>query len=137
MSLVLLPDEVVHHLLHYVPPEDTLLAFQFLCKRLKRLANVNVLWKYYCRSSFTYWDQQEEYSCMLREPASKTSWKRMYLVRRSRNNQISTLLDGIIASKVGRIEKMEKVCRLGYDAKDFLLSQCRSDPTADDFLARR
>lgn len=57
--------------------------------------------------------------------------------RNRRNTRVSYLMDGILASKVGRLQKFGQICMLGYDAKDFLLEQCHTDETAEDVLARR
>ncbi|KAJ4255016.1 hypothetical protein NW762_009820 [Fusarium torreyae] len=132
-----IPDEIIQHLLYYIPPEDNLSSFQFLSRRLRLLANEPLLWKYHCRSNFGFWHPEHNFHRRLRGRASGTPWKELFIVRKSRNMQLEHLLDEILATKVGRLKRFEKVCKLGYDAKDFLLEQCNADEAAEDVLARR
>lgn len=137
MSLDQAPDEIIQHLLHYVSPEDTLQSFQLLCHRFHRLANEGLLWRYHCRTAFRYWHPDHGFREKLHAPAASVGWKRLFLLRARRNHMVSHLLDGILETKVGRLKKIEDICRLGYDAKDFLLAHCRTHESAPDVLARR
>lgn len=137
MLLDQIPDEIIQHLLYYVSPEDTLHNFQLLSHRFRHLANEPLLWKYYCRNTFRFWHSEHDFHSKLRHIASDVDWKRLFILRKTRNGQISRLLDEIIATKVGRLRRIEQISRLGYDAKDFLLEQCRIDESAEDVLARR
>ena len=137
MLLDQVPDEIIHHLLYYISPEDTLHNFQFLSHRLNRLANESLLWRYHCQKTFRFWNQEHEFQRKLRERASGVDWKGLYILRASRNQHISHLLDDVLATKVGRLKRVEQICQLGYDAKDFLLEQCHADESAEDVLARR
>ena len=132
-----LPDELVQHLLHYVPPEDILQNFSLLSKRLHRVAQEPLLWRYYCRTTFKYWNSDHRLGEKLRRPVHHVDWKALFLLRLRRNARAAVLLDGIVESRVLRLQKMEQICRFGYDVKDFLLAQCRVDESADDVLARR
>ncbi|PTD04890.1 hypothetical protein FCULG_00001823 [Fusarium culmorum] len=137
MSLLQIPDEIIQHLLYYIPPEDNLSSFQFLSHRLRHLANESLLWRYHCQSSFTFWNPEHNFYRRLKGRASSTPWKKIFLIRKSRNAQVERLLVEILETKVGRLKRFEKVCKFGYDAKDFLLEQCNADETAEDVLARR
>ncbi|KAH6982830.1 Transglutaminase-like superfamily-domain-containing protein [Ilyonectria sp. MPI-CAGE-AT-0026] len=137
MLLDQVPYEIIQHLLYYVSPEDNLASFQLLSHRLNRLANEPLLWKYHCRSSFRFWNPEHGFQRRLNQRASEADWKCLFILRHTRNVQISHLLDEILATKVGRLMKFEQICRLGYDAKDFLLDQCHAEESAEDVLARR
>ncbi|KAF4512122.1 hypothetical protein G6O67_001302 [Ophiocordyceps sinensis] len=137
MSLDKIPDEIIQHLLHYVSPRDNLRSLQILSRQFHRLANQPLLWRYYCRSSFTHWHQNHEFQNKLRRKASEVGWKQLFVLRAQQNRLVADLLDGIITTQVGRVKRFETIARLGYDAKDFLLAQCRTDESAHDFLARR
>ncbi|KAM0231046.1 hypothetical protein ACHAPO_008876 [Fusarium lateritium] len=137
MSLLKIPDEIIQHLLYYISPEDNLCSFQFLSHRLRHLANEPLLWRYHCRNSFTFWNPEHNFHRRIRGRASSTPWKEIFLIRKSRNVQVERLLVEILETKVGRLKRFEKVCKLGYDAKDFLLEQCNADDSAEDVLARR
>lgn len=47
------------------------------------------------------------------------------------------ILDSILESQVGRIEKFQEISEFGYDAKDTLLEHCQTDDNAEDVLARK
>ncbi|KAG5796635.1 hypothetical protein H9Q69_004326 [Fusarium xylarioides] len=131
------PDEIIQHLLYYIPPEDNLSNFQLVSHRLRHLANEPLLWKYHCRSNFRFWHPEHNLQRLLKGKASDTPWKKLFILRKFRNEQLKRLLGEILVTKVGRLKRYEKVCQLGYDAKDFLLEQCKADENAEDVLARR
>ncbi|RDA85580.1 hypothetical protein CP532_5374 [Ophiocordyceps camponoti-leonardi (nom. inval.)] len=137
MSLEKVPDEIIQHLLYYVSPADNLESLQYLSRRFNRLANEPLLWRYHCSSSFRFWHQHHEYRRKLRRKVFEVDWKQLYLQRTRQNRMVMENLDSIITTRVGRMKKLEQVARLGYDAKDVLLTQCRTDESADDYLARR
>ncbi|KAH7192443.1 Transglutaminase-like superfamily-domain-containing protein [Fusarium flagelliforme] len=132
-----IPDEIIQHLLYYIPPEDNLTSFQFLSHRLRHLANEPLLWRYHCQTSFTFWHPEHNFHRRLKGRASNTPWKEIFLTRKSRNARVERLLGEVLETKTGRLKRYEKVCKLGYDAKDYLLEQCNADETAEDVLARR
>ncbi|TLD17827.1 uncharacterized protein PgNI_00469 [Pyricularia grisea] len=132
-----IPDEIISHILQYVPPEDNLRCFQYLSKRLQRLANEELLWRSHCCLCFKYWDAQHDFKGKLKLKVKDVDWKKLWILRRQQNQKVSHLLEGILESKVGRLQKFEKICLLGYDAKDLLLEQCHADESVEDVLARR
>ncbi|KAF4335001.1 hypothetical protein FBEOM_11155 [Fusarium beomiforme] len=132
-----IPDEIIQHLLYYIPPEDNLSNFQLVSRRLQHLADEPLLWKYHCQNNFRFWHPQHSLHRRLKGRASDTPWKKLFILRKSRNEQLKHLLNEILTTKVGRLKRYEKVCQLGYDAKDFLLEQCKADETSEDVLARR
>ncbi|RYO80616.1 hypothetical protein DL764_009877 [Monosporascus ibericus] len=132
-----LPDELVQHILQYISPEETLKNVSPLSKRIHRVAQEPLLWRYYCRSSFRYWSSDHQFEKKLRRPIYDVDWKSLFLLRLRRNARAAVLLDCIVESRVFRLRNMEQICQYGYDAKDFLLAQCRVDESAEDVLARR
>lgn len=132
-----IPDEIIHHILSFVSPEDNLRNVQLLSRRLQLLANEPILWRQHCQTSFQYWNPAHDFSAKLRGRVSDVNWKSLYLLRKARNAQVSNLFDAILATKLGRARRFEQICRLGYDAKEFLVEQSRTIDTADDVLARR
>lgn len=132
-----LPDELIHHILHYLSPEQTLTAVALVSRRFSNIAHEPLLWKYYCQTGFRYWQSEHRFQDKLRGNLHDVDWKALYLLRLKRNSRIANLIDGIVASRVSRLEKTEQICQYGYDAKDYLLTQCRIDESAEDVLARR
>ncbi|ORY60908.1 uncharacterized protein BCR38DRAFT_442876 [Pseudomassariella vexata] len=132
-----LPDELIHHILQYIPPAETLLKISCLSRRLNRVAETPLLWRYYCETSFKYWQSDHAFKDKLRTRASGVDWKRLFTIRLHRNHRVAELLDEIVASRLARLQRTEEICQFGYDAKDYLLTQCRTSDDAEDVLARR
>ncbi|PHH81268.1 hypothetical protein CDD82_1168 [Ophiocordyceps australis] len=137
MSFSRVPDEIIQHLLYHVSPTDNLDSLQLVSRRLRSLATEPLLWRYHCRNSFRYWSPVHCFDQRLRLRALDVEWQQLYIKRMLYNKRVATLLREIIASKVGRLKRFEQIARLGYDAKDYLISQCRVDESAHDYLARR
>lgn len=136
-TLDLFPNEIILHILDFLPPEDNLVCAQRLSKHLNRLANEPVLWREHCRNSFKYWNPDHGFQNKLELPVAEVDWKRLFIERKERNARIGLLFDAVLATKAGRLRRFEQVCHLGYDAKDFLLDQCHVDDSVEDVLARR
>ncbi|KAI1082609.1 hypothetical protein F5B20DRAFT_531966 [Whalleya microplaca] len=132
-----LPDELVHQILQYVSPDETLSKVAFLSRRFHRVAQEPLLWRRYCNDNFRYWNANHCIKYRLQSKVHDTDWKRLFILRRGRNAYIAKLIDGIVASRISRLQKIEQICQYGYDAKDYLLSQCNISDSAEDVLARR
>lgn len=137
MSLHQIPDEIIQHLLLYLPPEDNLVTFQRLSRRMSRIAREPLLWRHHCRARFLYWDSRHGFFAKLSGRASATDWMGLFIARLRRNARAARLLDHVISSGPGDAESYGNLARLGCDAKDFLLDQSRIDDDAEDVLARR
>ncbi|EFQ31792.1 F-box domain-containing protein [Colletotrichum graminicola] len=137
LSLEQIPEEIIRQILHYISPEDNLLAVHPLSRRLSWIAQEPLLWRYYCLNAFRFWEPGHNFSEKLEEPASSVPWKKLFLLRKKRHAKVVNLFNGILATKHGRVKKFEEICTLGDDAKDFLLTQTQTPDTADDVLARR
>ena len=134
-SLEDIPDEIIRHILLYLPPEDTLSVFQLLSRRYYHLANEALLWRWHCRRSFRFWNPEHRLSEKLTVLASSVDWRGLWITRKRRNLKAARLLGGIIATKLGQLRRMQGICEMGYDVKDYLLEQCQAD--TEDVLARR
>ncbi|KAJ4291565.1 hypothetical protein N0V88_006163 [Collariella sp. IMI 366227] len=132
-----LPDEIVRHILLYLPPLDTLRSFQLLSRRFHHVANEPLLWRLHCRASFHHWNPEHEFDEKLTVLASSVDWRGLWTTRKKRNNRAARLLDSIISSKTRQLRKLQELCELGHDVKDFLLEQCHADESVEDVLARR
>lgn len=137
MSFEQLPDEIINQLLSYVAPGDILASLQLVSRRLYRLSDEPLLWRHHCLASFRFWHPSHDLQNKLQLAPSEFEWKGLFALRDSRDSRIAELFDEIIATKVSRLRKIEEICLLGYDAKDFLLRQCHTDDTVEDVLARR
>lgn len=132
-----LPDELISHILNFLDPASTLTTIPRLSKRFYRIADTQLLWKHYCEDSFRYWQADHAIREKFDRKSSDVDWKALFELRLRRNRHIAQLLQDIVASRVERLHKTEEICKYGYDAKDFLLSQCKVADDLDDVLARR
>jgi F-box protein 21 len=73
----------------------------------------------------------------LSSPVLAVDWKALYRSRHVVDVATTRLLDSILISQTGRIEKFRSVISFGYDAKDSLLRNLSISSEAEDHLARR
>lgn len=69
-------------------------------------------------------------------PVQSIDWKAIFVHRYLIDRSVTRLLDSILESQTGRIEKSRSVVDFGYDAKDTLLRHSRVE-SGEDVLARR
>lgn len=136
LSLSRLPDEVLHIILRSTPPWSAL-ALERTSKRFENVVNEPLLWRFYCEISFNFWDNRHDIPRKLKCPASSVDWKHLYISRHRVDVRTTETLNSILASQVGRIEKVHSIVNFGYDAKDTLLRHVQAGPDKDDYLARR
>ncbi|KAJ5692066.1 hypothetical protein N7462_001489 [Penicillium macrosclerotiorum] len=134
-SLTHLPEEILHAILCSLPPGSSA-ALEQTCRRFKNVTNEPLLWRHYCQSRYRYWDRKHEIARKLSSPASSTDWKGLFVLRHCIDCSVTRLLDSILGSQTGRIEKFRAVIDYGYDAKDTLLGHSRVE-TGEDHFARR
>jgi F-box protein 21 len=136
-SLDDLPDEVLQHILDFVPAEDALRRTSLISKRLYILSSQQLLWRDHCEADFTYWDARHGMPHKLDADIGEVDWKALYKYRKKIESDVSDVLDSIIKSQTGRIAKYKDISVHGYDAKDALLRHCSADDDQEDVLARR
>lgn len=132
-----LPDEVLDQVLYYLSAEQTISNVCRASKRFARLCEEPLLWRYYCRTEFTYWDAKHRIKQKFGGDVSDVEWKKLYIYRKHIDIRTSELLDSILSEQIGRIDKTKDISEFGYDAKDTLLRNCQAEAEADDVLARR
>jgi F-box protein 21 len=132
-----LPDEILQLVLFHLSPQDTILNVQRVSKRLHRLGNGPLLWRYYCRVQFRYWDAKHRIRQKFRGSVGDVDWKMLYTHRKKVDIQTTQILDSILEDQVNRIKKFASIGEFGYDAKDTLVRHCRTSESAEDVLARR
>ncbi|KAK3989675.1 hypothetical protein QBC44DRAFT_266365 [Cladorrhinum sp. PSN332] len=131
------PDEIIRHILHFIPPEDILDSVQLLSHRFYRVAKEPLLWRRLCLETFNYWHPAHRIEAKIKAPAPHTNWRALWIARTKKNARIGWLMEGILSTNQGRIKRMEKISMLGYDAKDYLLEQIHCDESKEDALSRR
>jgi F-box protein 21 len=136
-SLNSLPDEVLQHILYYLPPYDVLASLQRVSKRFQRLASEPLLWRHHCRVLFRYWDSKHRIRQKFVGKAADVDWKMLYTHRMKVDFDTTSTLDSILSGQVNRIQKFRIIAEFGYDAKDTLLRHCHTNDEAEDVLARR
>ncbi|EED14167.1 conserved hypothetical protein [Talaromyces stipitatus ATCC 10500] len=131
-----LPDEILHLILHYSDPTQCL-ALERTSRRFRGVTNEPLLWRQYCQSHFRYWDDKHDFDEKLRRPPSTVAWKELFAERYFTDWVTTKVLDDILSSQSGRINKAQIIIDHGYDAKDTLLRHSRASTDLDDYLARR
>ena len=134
-ALTDLPNEILFQILIHIPPHLTPSAL-LVSKRFNDVAEPR-LWRYHCRQQFQYWSPERGIQSQLWNDTDAVDWKKVFADRYITDRKTSLILDSIIASQSGRIEKAEAITDFGYDAKDTLLRHMRVSDEADDVLARR
>lgn len=135
-SLAGLPDEVLHYILCHTLPSDAA-ALERTSHRFRNVTNEPLLWRYYCKFSFKYWDHRHDIYRKFSSLVSSVLWKELFIARCRTDAATTEILNDILASQVGRIEKFQAIVDLGYDTKDTLLRHARAGPDQEDYLARR
>lgn len=130
-----LPDEILHSILRFSSPTSSIALGQ-TARKFQRIANEPLLWRFYCQSLFTFWDNRHELPKMLASPVYSVNWKQLYVMRHVMDSSITQTLNSILSSQTGRIEKFEVIINFGYDAKDTLIRHSLAI-NEDDCLARR
>lgn len=67
---------------------------------------------------------------------NSTNWKALFVFKYQVDRSVTRLLDSILVSQTGRIEKFRRVVDMGYDTKDTLLRYSLIE-SGEDYLARR
>ena len=136
LCLTQLPEEVLHLILSASPPRSAVTLGQ-TSHRFRNVASEPLLWRHYCHTHYKFWDAKHGILDKLTSPVSSTDWKGLFILRYHIDCSVIRLLDSILSSQTGRIEKFQAVIGFGYDAKDALLQQSEVESSGEDYLARR
>ncbi|KAF2760736.1 F-box domain-containing protein [Pseudovirgaria hyperparasitica] len=136
VRLETLPTELLESIFSYLPPES-ILAFQYTCKRIASIGNEPSLWKRHCEEGWRYWHPKHDIVSLLRAPVDTVDWRALFRRRKETDRFISQTLSSILASQQARSLNTKKIVELGYDAKEELLRQCKPPIDSEDFLARK
>ncbi|KAJ6111594.1 hypothetical protein N7523_007655 [Penicillium sp. IBT 18751x] len=134
-SLNHLPDEILHSILCYCHPRSCV-ALEQTSHRFENVTNEPLLWRHYCQIHYKSWDRRHSIVRKLASPVSAVDWKALFILRYRIDRTATHLLDSILASQTGRIDKFRAVIDFGYDAKDTLLRHGQVE-AGEDHLARR
>lgn len=135
LSLNHLPEEILHSILCASPPRSAA-ALQQTSHRFGNVTREPLLWRHYCETHFSSWDKRHGISRKLTDPVSSVDWKALFVLRFNIDRSVCRLLDSILASQTGRIEKFRAVIDFGFDAQDTLVYHSRVE-SGEDHLARR
>lgn len=134
-SLDALPNELLQQILSYCSATSILVLLR-TCRRLNGLID-NHIWLGLCQQKFRYWSSEHNFEVFSEGDISRVNWRSIFLERRRKQRETTELLNSILASQSGRIDKFQQIVGLGYDAKDCLLMHCHADDDTEDWLARR
>jgi F-box protein 21 len=131
-----LPDEILHYIMRS-GPACSAIALEQTSMRFRNVANAPLLWRYFCQNDFRFWDPRHNIREKFSRPASTVAWKDLYKTRRRVDRTTTGLLNSVLASQTGRIQKAHRIVGFGYDVKDTLLRHAAADSDEPDYLARR
>lgn len=134
-SLIHLPDEILHSILCYSSPQSCA-AIEQTNSRFQNVTNERLLWRHHCQSHYKFWDGRHDMPRKLACPVNSTNWKALFVFKYQVDRSVTRLLDSILVSQIGRIEKFRRVVDMGYDTKDTLLRYSLIE-SGEDSLARR
>lgn len=137
MAFSLIPDEILQHIIQHVDPEGVLLVLSRVSRRFKRLSHEPLLWRQFCDTHFTFWEQSHDIVKKRKSPLLEVDWRALFVLRLKRNRKASALFEEIIRTSVNRYKNTASIAQLGYDAKEFLLAQSQTPDGVHDVLARR
>lgn len=130
-----LPNELLEQVLLFLPALS-IPAFEQTCRRFSKVVKA-CNWRRFCRIQFRYWGRNCDEKSRPEDKLVETRWKRIYIERHRTHQETSNLIDSILSSQVGRIDKFQRIVEIGYDAKDCLLQHLATCENASDVLARR
>lgn len=135
VSLADLPNEVIFQILLYVPLDST--PTLLLVSRRFNEAAQPLLWRFHCRTQYRYWSEEHDIKQKFSNNALQVEWKSLFARRHSVDCETNRTINSIIGSQLDRINKSEKIVRLGYDVKDTLLRNIHVGEDGEDVLARQ
>ena len=132
-----LPDELFELIIIHLLPADCL-AFGATCRRTNKITYEPLVWRRHCVQTYRYWESHHGLAEKLAQPPAQTKWQLLFKKRQQTDMFIAETFEALLDSQKDRIDRMEQIARLGYDAKDFLVRQRdETGDSAEDVLARR
>ena len=134
-QLTTLPDEVIQVVLTYLPPLSNI-ALQQTCRRFADVANEPLLWKEYSQRTYKWWDSRHQFQTKLSD-ASFSGWKDLFAGRYRTSRTTRRAIDEIVAEELGRLDSLQIILDIGYDAKRDLLDLFYNAASSKNHLAQR
>ena len=134
-NLIEFPSELVQQIFENLP-RQTLPTIRLVCRRFDELHRC-LNWRRLCREHFRYWNADRGIESALCDRKSNLNWQRQFVERQRVERVTTDLLDDVLGAQLGRMQKIQKIVELGYDAKDTLLHHFAVADDAPDVLARR
>jgi F-box protein 21 len=129
-----LPNEIIQHIISLLPASSISSVSQ-TCRRFHTVIDA-IIWRHFCRQ-FIYWNPDWQIKSKFQASLETNDWKSTFMTRYRNQTKTTALLNSILSSQVGRIDKFQSIVDIGYDAKDCLLKHLAVDDNAEDVLARR
>ena len=130
-----LPDEILQCILSFASPQAAV-SLGRTSKRFTDVSNEPLIWRDYCLMGYRYWDSKHNIH-RISSNLDSVNWKELYAERQATDRKTAALLNAMISDQIRRMEKIQMITLLGYDAKDMLLKHMRVQEDTEDNLARR
>ena len=132
-----LPEELLAAIVYYLPPADTL-SFSATCRQCNKITYEQLVWQRHCLETWRYWNPNHELKEKLLAPPAQVKWRQLYNQRSLIDQEAAVLFDQLLLTQQFRLQRMEKISKMGYDIKDLMLRLYNETPDdAEDVLARR
>jgi F-box protein 21 len=132
-----LPEELLEAIVYYLPPADTL-SFGATCRHCNKVTYEQLVWRRHCVETWRYWNPNHELKERLLSPPAQIKWRQLYNERSLVDQEAAALFEQLLLTQQYRLQRMEKISKMGYDIKDLMLHLLNNTPDdAEDVLARR
>lgn len=134
-GILSLPDEILLILLRYIPPA-TVLSLSRTSRRFYIVTASPLLWQYYCKTEFQHWDKRHNFETRLSDK-SFAEWKELFIARYQASILTRGAFDRMLDEETNRLDHINGILSVGYDAKDVLLDAYENAEGNDRHLAQR
>lgn len=118
--LLRLPDEALLVILQDVQAVDNVRA-SATCKRLYTIANDSSLWRNYCLSAYSHWQDMRNFHKVTGKPPHNHDWKQTYVDRIARDKSSKSTFDNVIATQEARFRNIDIIAQTELEAREVLL----------------
>ncbi|KAF2198990.1 YccV-like-domain-containing protein [Delitschia confertaspora ATCC 74209] len=130
------PTEILQIIFEYLSPRS-LNAISRTSKAFHTVANSPIIWRHLCQTQFAYWAPHHDIVAKFCGPLSAVDWCGLFIQRIMDEQRTRELLNNVLGSQKNRINHINEIADLGYDAKEVLLKEYNCPDDAEDVLARR
>ncbi|KAF4556156.1 Hypothetical protein D9617_1g080310 [Elsinoe fawcettii] len=135
-SILRLPDELLQAIFYLLPPSDAV-RLGSTSRRMIKLMDQPLLWRYFCDTVFDYWHVNEDTHPEIVKRLPNAPWKKHFYDRLTRDKENGELFNSALSTQHERYLKIQQIADSGYEARQMLINNLQCADDAEDVLARR